>query len=107
MDWRGMAYRKILREFRRYRRKMLFSSSKEEIWEACGRIHFYCCVKEYFQYNTEISEGYLCLMLEMAEPIDSMWRFYLKNEDADYLTWEGPDRLLERMLLEWKRPAVG
>lgn len=107
MDEQKKAYRKILREFRRYKRRLLTSSTKEEIWEACGKIHFYCCLKEYFQYNSKIPRGYLCLVMEAAEPIQAIWQFYLKDEHTMYLTWEGIEELLEGMLLEWKMPEAG
>lgn len=87
MNEQKKAYRKILREFRRYKRKQMISSTKEEIWEACGKIHFYCCLKEYFQYKQDIPRGYLCLVLELAEPISAMWQFYLREEHTMYLTW--------------------
>ena len=107
MNEQKKAYRKVLRVFRHYRRKALGSYSGKEIWEACGRIHFYCCVKEYFQYNPEIPQGYLCLILAIPKPIESMWQFYLKHESTEYLTWEGLEALLEGMLLAWELPQAG
>lgn len=43
---------------------------KEQIIDNCGKIHFYSCVREYFEYNEQVS--------------DEVAQFLLKQNDILY-----------------------
>lgn len=101
------AVRKVLRECGRYKKRMLTKMSKEEIWESCGRIHFYCCVREYFAYNPEIPPEYLMIVSAIQEPVSAMWQLYLKLSSLQYETWEGIEEILDELLLSWRLPQAG
>lgn len=101
------AYRKVLREYQAYKRKVLCRMSREEAWEECGHIHFFCCAREYFELNERIPEGYLYLVIALNFPIQAMWEMYLQKECLYYQTWDGIEEILEEMLLKWRRPMAG
>lgn len=107
MEIQKQAKRKVQKEFRQFKRKVIYRYSKTEIWEACSKIHFYSCMKEYFDLNEEIPKCYLNLVL--AEPgfLEAAWKVYLKEETCRCDTWEEVSRLLDVMLTGWKLPAVG
>ena len=79
----------------------------EEIWESCGRIHFYCCVRDYFAYNPEIPPEYLMIVSAIQEPVSAMWQLYLKLSSLQYETWEGIEEILDELLLSWRLPQAG
>ena len=45
LDKRKKAYRKILREYQKFKRKLIYRSEKEVLWESCNKIHFYSSIK--------------------------------------------------------------
>lgn len=69
--------------------------NKEEIMNKCSKIHFYGCVKEYFQYNDGISEDVFEFLFWKKEIIHSLWELYLKHERFGCSTWEQIDEMLE------------
>lgn len=95
--------RAVRRDFSRFRASM-YRKPQPEVWEASGRIHFYCCVFEYFQYNDQIPMKYYALLSSCRRPIYSLWETYLRYEHLSYLTWEDIDGVIE-MLLEKNRRA--
>lgn len=106
-DLSEKARRSIRREFRRFKRRLIYHGSREEIWEACGKIHFFFCLKEYFEWNEGIPVEYL--ELAAAEPalMERAWRQYLRDESLNYRTWKEIDRLLEAVLMHWRLPLAG
>lgn len=106
MKIRKRVVKKIRREFQGFKRKMFRCSSKEELWEACGKIHFYSCIMEYFELNERIPKGYLELVLKEPCFIEQAWKTFLKYETLHYQTWEDIDKLIEEMLMGWKLPLA-
>lgn len=104
---RKIARRKVEREFRHFKRRMMYGTPKEGIWEACGRIHFYNCLYEYFDLNGKIPMVYLELVLAVPDFLDMAWRVYLKQEDSGYQTWSEISDLMEKILMRWKLPIAG
>lgn len=107
MGKRKRAYRKVLKEFQNYKRKVMYRMSRNEIWNACGKIHFYSCIKEYFELNDRISQAYLELVLAEPSPVRMLWETYLQEESLRYQTWDEIDELLENVLLKWRAPMAG
>lgn len=93
---------KIGREFSRFKRTSMFRMTKEEIWDTCHRIHFYCSVYEYFCMNTEIPTLYLELAVSDPALMQTMWGIYLRKETLQYQTWEDIEEILEQVVLHWK-----
>ncbi len=96
--WSKTVNRAVRRDFCRFRASM-YRKSQPEVWEASDRIHFYCCVFEYFQYNNQIPVKYYALLCSCRRPIYTLWETYLRYEYLSYLTWEDIDDIME-MLLE-------
>ena len=46
LDKRKKAYRKILREYQKFKRKLIYRSEKEVLWESCNKIHFYSSIRD-------------------------------------------------------------
>lgn len=109
MDLRKKEGHKVERELACFKRRMLYRNSREDIWNACGKIHFYCCLNEYFLFNEKIPTVYLELAVLTPGFLDLVWKVYL-NADTDhsgYQTWEEIDRLLEAVLMQWNLPLAG
>lgn len=106
MDLRRRAQKCVEKEYGRFKKKMVYKSSREEVWEACAKIHFYLCMKEYFELNDRIPEEYLELAQAEPELIEKAWRTYLADERLEYRTWTEIDRLLEEVFLKWKLPLA-
>lgn len=102
-DLRRTVSRAVDREFRRFRASM-YRKSRPELWEACGKIHFYCCLREYFRCNDEIQARYYALLCLCRRPLSTLWDVYLKYESLSYTTWEGIDGIMEA-LFEQNRGA--
>lgn len=107
MDVRRKACRRVEKEYIRFKRKLIYQGSKEEIWEACGKIHFFECMKEYFALNEWIPRGYLELAVTEPEFLERAWRLYLREEQLQYRTWAEIDELLEALLMRWRIPLAG
>ena len=107
MDIRRKAQCRVEKEYVRFKRKLIYQSTKEEIWKACGKIHFFECMKEYFELNECIPREYL--ELAAAEPglVERAWRLYLREEQLEYRTWVEMDELLEALLMRWRIPLAG
>ena len=103
---RSKAKRKINQEFQRYKRAVMMYEPKVNVWESSHKIHFYCCIREYFHLNPKIPNVYLELAVKEYGLIQSMWNVYLKHEELQYYTWEGIEDILEHILLEWKIPQT-
>lgn len=98
---RRKAKHKIRREFQRFKRKCIYRMTKQELWDACEKVHFYCCVQEYFDLKDQIPAVYLKLVLTEPLFLDFFWRFYLQTEKKRYQTWEELEVLLDAALLAW------
>lgn len=107
MNIRRKAQRNIEKEFLRFKRKMIYRYTKEDIWEACNKIHFYVSLKEYFDLNERIPIIYL--ELAYAEPalIETAWNVFLKEERLGYRTWPEITELLEEVLFRWRLSEAG
>ena len=53
------------------------------------------CIKEYFQYNGDISEDIYQFLENKKDIIHCLWELYLKYENFDCSTWEQIDEMLE------------
>lgn len=107
MDIRKKAWKRVQGEYQRFKRKVMYRFSKEEVWDASSRIHFYQTVKEYFELNDRIPDKYLILILAEAHPLAAMWQTYLEKEQLGYQTWSEIDELLEDMISNFKLPIAG
>lgn len=94
--------RKILKEFRKFRKITLLYATKPDIWQSANKISFMESARDYFEYNELIPEPYLKLALVEPALLQLMWQEYLKDSYADYMTWDGLDAILETVLLKWK-----
>ena len=61
----------------------------------CCKMRFYDCLKEYFQYNDDISKNVFDFLLDKKNIIHTLWELYLKYEQFDCSTWEQIDEMLE------------
>lgn len=107
LDKRKKAYRKILREYQKFKRKLIYRSEKEVLWESCNKIHFYSSIREYFELNEKIPEVCLDFIMTDSRPIETMWRLYLKKEFLGYQTWQEIDELIDEIIMTWNRPLAG
>ena len=85
----------------------MYRLSKQALWDSCKKIHFYCCIKEYFDLKEQIPKVYLELV--MTEPVFLAWLWseYLKREDTGYQTWDEIEELLDKTLMNWNQPIAG
>jgi hypothetical protein len=100
--------RRAWREYMQFKRDM-FHRKKRELWENCQKIHFYCCVMEYFHYRRESSHDWAALIY-CKQPIKAMWDCYQQNEHLEYSTWKDVEEILYELerqntgkWKEWKR----
>ncbi len=103
-DLKRSVDRAVRKDFRRFHASMC-RKPQTEVWEECGRIHFYCCLKEYFDYNEKIPMRYYALLYTSRRPIYTLWETYLKYEALNYTTWEGIDGIMEALLEENREAA--
>lgn len=106
MNIRRKAQRNIRKEFLRFKRELFLRHTKGDIWEACEKIHFYTCMREYFQLNEKIPRVYLELAQARRGLIGMAWDEYLKEERLRYQTWPELEELLEAVLLKWRMPRA-
>ena len=92
-----MLYRRTEKEYRRFHHKMM-NQSKTALWDGCHKVLFYSTIKEYFEYQKEIPEKYLKVLLSYSHPIEMMWEIYLKYEEISIETWDGIEDLLEAVV---------
>lgn len=104
---RRRAKKKVMSEFYRFRCSVLRYDSNEQIWDSCHRIYFCSCVKEYFEYNRNIPDAYLNLVMAEPEFLNSMWNCYLKEESLAFARWEDIEVILECLLMKWRIPQAG
>lgn len=98
MKQRDKVVKKVVKEFNAYKKRLLFRNSKRNIFEKCNKIHFYCCVKEYFEENPNIPPLYIQVANNTDQFIEIAWRYYLKFEDLHYSTWWELERIFRRMV---------
>ena len=87
--------RRAWREYLQFKREM-FHQGKRELWENCQKIHFYCCMIEYFHYRKESSHGWKVLAYQ-KQPIWAMWDCYQQNEHLEYSTWKDVEKILHEL----------
>ena len=100
---RKKAEKKVLNEYRFFKRRTIYRLSNRKAWDLCHKIHFYCCIKEYFELKDRIPAVYLELVLAEPSFLEYLWSEYLKREDTHFHTWDEIDNLLERVFMDWKR----
>lgn len=84
---------RIHREYNKFQYHVL-KMEKAEIMNRCCKIRFYDCIKEYFQYNGDISEDMFEFLENKKDIIHCLWELYLKYENFDCSTWEDIDELI-------------
>lgn len=107
MNVEKQARKKVLREYRLFKRRFRYRKTFGDLWEACGQVHFYSTVKEYFELNEKIPKVYLELIMKEERPLAAMWETYLSEDYLRYQTWEEIEEILEAMLIKWKLPMAG
>ena len=85
--------KKAEKERESFRYKMLPSSSSE-VYEACGKIRFYECFYEYFQYKEHLGKGLEEACLEDPDLMEALWSIYLGREYLKSDTWEEKEEIL-------------
>ncbi len=84
---------RVLREYNKFQYRIM-KMKKEEIINQCCKLHFYGCVKEYFQYNEAISEDEYEFLFGKKDILHTMWELYLKYEQFGCSTWEQVEEIL-------------
>ena len=88
-------------------KKDVLSLPKETLYDACGRIGFYECLHEYFQYSGRIHPEAVQIFRECETPIALLWEFYLQREELRADTWEGIEEMLRLLAQDEKRRITG
>lgn len=91
---KGIVLGRIKREYNKFQYHTL-RLEKEEIMNKCCKIHFYGCIKEFFQYNNSISDDVFVFLMPQKDIIHTLWKLYLKYEQFGYSTWEQIDEMME------------
>lgn len=107
MNVQRKARYRVKKEYVRFKRRLMCRGTKEEVWNACRKIHFFECLREYFDFNARIPEKYLELAAAEPELMERAWRLYLREERLEYGTWTEIEELLEELLMRWRVPAAG
>lgn len=89
--------RRVEQERQLFKYKML-ASPAGEIYDGCNKIWFYECVFEYFQYCSDIEEGYIKACLKEVDIIAALWAVYSQHEYLRVGTWEDVEELLRVLL---------
>lgn len=79
--------KKAEKERESFRYKMLASSSAE-VYESCGKIRFYECFYEYFQYVEHMEMTIIDACLKEQDLLETLWDLYLEREYLKCDTWE-------------------
>lgn len=90
---------RIQREYNGFQYHVL-KMKKKDIMDECSKIQFYNCIREFFQYNSSISEDVFSFLLPKKAIIYSMWEIYLKHENLGCSTWEQVEMILEYWMQE-------
>jgi hypothetical protein len=90
--------RSVTAEYELFKYRTL-SASRQEIFDRCNEIRFYCCVWEYFQYAEDIKEEYVyaCLKLR-GHVIAVLYQLYLDTESLSYERWDDIIELLDALV---------
>jgi hypothetical protein len=90
--------RSVETEFELFRYKTL-SASRQEIFDRCNEIRFYCCIWEYFQYAEDIKEEYICACLKVRDHVmETLYHLYMENEYLRYERWDDIIELLDALV---------
>ncbi len=89
----GLVKLRINREYNRFKYRLM-KMKKEQIIDKCGKIHFYSCVREYFEYNEQVPEEVFQFLLKQKDILYQLWELFIKWEQLGYSTWEQIDDLI-------------
>ena len=87
------------REYEALKEHMM-ESSKREIWDACGKIHFYGLVKGYLDMAFDLPAKYRAVLEQEKRPLSALWEVYSDSDCLGYLTWEEIEEVLDVMVEE-------
>lgn len=93
----------VEQEFELFKYKML-AGSRQNIFDSCNEIRFYCCVHEYWQYAENKSDEHIrvCLNYE-HNVIATMYNTYLKWEYLRCDRWEEIEEILNVLVREQEK----
>ncbi len=87
-DTKSIVCFRVRREYNKFQYNIM-KLDKRDIINQCNKIHFYGCVKEFFQFNDTISEDVFSFLVQKRNVIHAMWELYLKHEKFGCSTWDG------------------
>ena len=96
----------VEQEFELFKYKML-SGSRQNIFDSCNEIRFYCCVHEYWLYAENKSEEHIraCLNYE-GSIIAAMYNIYLGREYLRCSRFQDIEEILDAMVCEQEKYGV-
>ena len=89
---------KVEQELESYRKEVIEQYSKEELWEHCYQIFFYCSIETYVEEQEELSLEVVEVLEQMEHPIAELWQLYLKEEGISFLSWEDIEIMFQRIV---------
>jgi hypothetical protein len=95
--------RSVEKEFELFKYRTL-SSSRQEIFQQCNVIRFYCCIYEYFEYAEDIRQEHINACLKCGDSvISALYGIYLEREYLRYERWEDILELLNALADDQKK----
>ena len=89
---------KVAKEFESYRKEAIDHQSKEELWEHCYQIFFYCSIEAYIEEREELPLEVVAVLEQMEHPIAELWQLYLKEEGISFLSWGDIEIMFQRIV---------
>lgn len=94
--------KRVRKEFNKFKISLL-KKSKEQIIDNCNKIRFFCCIKEFFIYNEQISESTWKFLVDKDNIIHQMWNLYLKYEELEVDSWSNIEEIFAVWMLKQMR----
>ena len=89
---------KVEQEVESYRKEVIEQYSKEELWEHCYQIFFYCSIEAYIEEQEELPLEVVEMLEQMEHPIAELWQLYLKEEGISFLSWGDIESMFQRIV---------
>lgn len=98
--------RSVENEFELFKYKTL-STTRQEIFDRCNEIRFYCCIWEYFEYAEDISQEHINACIKCGDNvIATLYQLYMDIEYLRYERWENIIELLEVLVRDQEQYGV-
>jgi hypothetical protein len=93
----------IEKEFELFKYKTL-SGSRQELFDRCNEIRFYCCIWEYFEYAEEIRKEHMEACLKCGDSvIAALYQVYMDTEYLRCERWEDIMEILEVLVRDHQK----